>query len=178
MKNLFLILIFILFSVQTFAQKERKAQVVDALINKGMIKDARKALEILGFKEDIEEYMEEEFIDERYAYRIIDQIKRTNGKTYPQPHPDDNHEVIFRILNNERKKEEFETWPEGAKKALLELMEKHKEMMQAPEQKEEIPPSVKEEAVMAGGETGEQIPPELLAALVAQAQGQMPEGGY
>ncbi|MCD6194267.1 MAG: hypothetical protein J7L26_12520 [Candidatus Aminicenantes bacterium] len=163
---------------EPFAQKERKAQVVDALINKGMIKDARKALEILGFKEDIEEYMEEEFIDERYAYRIIDQIKRTNGKTYPQPHPDDNHEVIFRILNNERKKEEFETWPEGAKKALLELMEKHKEMMQAPEQKEEIPPSVKEEAVMAGGETGEQIPPELLAALVAQAQGQMPEGGY
>ena len=109
--------------IEMFSQKAAKQEVVALLVEKGLLTDGRKALELLDVK-GFEEYMEEEFIDERQAYRIVEQIKE--GKITIKIHPDDNHEVHYTILNNERKKEDFETWPDKAKEELERLLAEHK----------------------------------------------------
>src|SRR4030043_1354777 len=85
---------------------QAKREVVDAMIQKGLITDPKKAFELLDIK-GLEEYMEDEYIDERQAYRILDLFK--NGKAYIVPSPDDNHDVHFKIFNNFGKTGEYAT---------------------------------------------------------------------
>lgn len=110
--------------VELFSDKIAKREVVMKFVDKGMIAEPRKALELLSMEKGLEEYYEEEFIDERQAYREIELLHE--GKITPKVSADDNHEVHYRIHNNERKKEEFNTWDDDAKKRLLDHIEEHK----------------------------------------------------
>jgi hypothetical protein len=102
---------------------EAKREVVDAMIQKGMITDPKKVFELLDLK-GLEEYMEDEYIDERQAYRILDFFKQ--GKPYIVPSLDDNHDVHFKIFNNFRKTEEFDTLDKKIQDLILKRIEDHK----------------------------------------------------
>jgi hypothetical protein len=98
--------------VDIISTKLAKREVVMTLIEKGLITDPRKAFELLGIK-TVEEYMAEEFVDERQANRYVDIMKRKD--IYIAVNPEDNHDIHYRIFNNFRKSEEFETLPKKRK---------------------------------------------------------------
>jgi len=108
--------------VEMFSQREEKRAIVDAMIQKGYIREPRKAFELLDYK-GLEEFMEDEYVDERKAERENYQMKE--GKT-PKVHPDDNHNVEYKIHNNQRKREEYLLWPEPRQKILLKHLQGHK----------------------------------------------------
>lgn len=145
--------------VELFSQKAAKREVVGMLIEKDMIKEPRQALELLDYK-GMEEFMEEEFIDERHAYRENEQFKQG---LKPEVDEDDNHEVHFRIHNNERKKEEFKTWPKKRQQNLINHYLKHKEYMQPPAEEAETAPPEGEVTPPAPEEAP--TPEELLATM-------------
>jgi hypothetical protein len=105
---------------------EAKRGVVDAMIQKGLIADPKKAFELLDVK-GLEEYMEDEYIDERQAQRIIDLFKQ--GKAYIAVSKDDNHDIHFKVFNNFRKTEEFDILPEKIQGMILKRIEEHKSYM-------------------------------------------------
>src|SRR4030043_1643370 len=113
--------------VDLMRSTQAKRDVVDAMIQKGLISDPKKAFELLDVK-GLEEYMEDEYIDERQAYRILDLFK--NGKAYIVPSPDDNHEVHFKIFNNFRKTEEYDMLKDNIQKLILRRIEDHKKYLQ------------------------------------------------
>lgn len=121
---------------------EAKRGVVDSMIQKGLITDPKKAFELLDIK-GLEEYMEDEYVDERQAQRIIDLFKQQ--KVYIVPSPDDNHDVHFKIFNNFRKTEEFDTLDKKVQGLILKRIEDHKAYI---EQKTQPP------AEMAGAGAG------------------------
>ena len=143
--------------VEMFSNREARQEVIMTFVEKGLFQDPRKALEMMDMK-GLEQGMEDEFIDERQAYRENEKIKE--GKITPKVDPDDNHEIHFDIHNNERKKEEFETWPDKSKENLAQHMSEHKRLM--------------EEA--KASETAAAAPPEEGAALPGEAS-MLPEGG-
>jgi len=169
-----------------FTTREAKKEVVMAFVEKGMIKEPREALELLDMK-GIEEYMEEQFVDERQAYREIEIIKA--GKTYPVVNPDDNHDVHFRIQNNQRKTEDFQTWPKKSQDWLVKHITEHKEFMGTAEKTKAPPrpeaPAMAPELMPApaipggippgiptpGPGGGAMSPEEVLLELVRQTQG-------
>lgn len=167
--------------VNIFTTKQKKEDVVMALIEKGIIKDAKKALELLDFG-DMEEYMEDEFIDERQAERQIEIMKE--GKVYIAATPDDNHEVLYRVFNNFRKTEEFETLSDKAKGFILRAIKEHKDYMVTKEQASanaqaatqptqpppEQPPQPQPVGVPGGG-TPTGANPESMAALLSLLTG-------
>jgi len=108
--------------VEMFSQREEKKAIVDAMIQKGYIQEPRKAFELLDYK-GLEEFMEDEYVDERKAERENYQIE--TGKT-PKVHPDDNHNVEYEIHNNQRKREEFLLWPEKRRGTLEKHINDHK----------------------------------------------------
>ena len=146
---------------------EAKRDIVDAMIQKGLITDPKKALELLDVK-GLEEYMEDEYIDERQAYRIIDLFKQ--GKAYIAVNPDDNHEVGKRIFNNFRKTEEFDTLPKKIQQMILKRIEEHKfyiSQAQAETSTAQAPaPAVR---------TEQKLPDEVLEQAIRQELGQ--QGG-
>ncbi|MEA3421114.1 MAG: hypothetical protein U9Q97_05495, partial [Acidobacteriota bacterium] len=109
--------------VEMFSNREARREVIMTFVEKGLFQDPRKALEMLDMK-GLESGMEDEFIDERQAYRENEMIKE--GKVYPVANEDDNHEVHIRIHDNERKKEDFDTWTEKSKANLIRHKEEHK----------------------------------------------------
>jgi len=108
--------------VEMFSQREEKKGIVDAMIQKGYIQEPRKAFELLDYK-GLEEFMEDEYVDERKAER--ENFQMEEGKT-PKVHPDDNHNVEYKIHNNQRKREEFSLWPEKRQGVLIKHIEGHK----------------------------------------------------
>ncbi len=93
--------------------KNKKEQVVMAMIDKGLINEPRKALEMMGYK-DVEDFVEDEFMDERQARRQLEIMKE--GKVVIHPNRDDNHQVMYDTFNNSRKSEEWDSLPEKAQK--------------------------------------------------------------
>jgi len=114
--------------VGLFSQREEKNEVVSMLIEKGLITDPRKALELLDTK-GLEEFMEGEFIDERQAERENEMLKE--GKVYPLVHPDDNHAVHYRVHNDARKTDAFNLWSKDSKLNHEKHLESHKLRMKA-----------------------------------------------
>ena len=127
--------------VDLIRSTQAKREVVDSMIQKGLITDPKKAFELLDIK-GLEEYMEDEYIDERQAYRILDLFK--NGKAYIVPSPDDNHDVHLKIFNNFRKTEEFDTLSKKIQDLILKRIEDHKKYLQ---------PKTQPAAPVAGEET-------------------------
>lgn len=154
---------------------EAKREVVDALIQKGAITDPKEAFELLDVK-TVEEHMEDRFIDERQAYRIIDLFKQ--GKSYIVPSPDDNHDVHFKIFNNFRKTEEYDTLPEKIQGLILKRIEEHKGYLEqkvqpaaGPAGAEKTAPAAPGAAPAVGAPTA--MPDEVLDQAIAEivAQG-------
>jgi len=115
--------------IDLFTNKEMKQDIVETFVEKGLITDPRAALELLESK-SVEEYTEDEFIDERQAYRENDLMKE--GKVYPVPDKNDNHEVHHKVHDNDRKKEDFGSWSDEAKEMLIRHTATHDLFMQPP----------------------------------------------
>lgn len=151
---------------------EAKREIVEAMIQKGIIDDPKKAFELLDIK-GIEEYMEDEFIDERQAYRIIDLFK--SGKPYIVPDPHDNHEVHYRVFNNFRKTEEFDTLEGSIKEKILRRIEAHDVYIKQAASREAAVQAVGPQALP---ETQTKMPDDVLDAAIQQvAQGMAGQGG-
>jgi hypothetical protein len=93
--------------VDVFTNRKLKIDAVMTMMEKGMITDPRKALELMDLGKGLEEYMEDEFVDEQQATRYLEVMKNTDQ--YIEVDPDDANEVHFTVFNNFRKTEEFET---------------------------------------------------------------------
>jgi len=146
---------------------EAKREVVEALINKGFITEPKKALELLDVK-GLEEYMEDEYIDERQAWRIIELFKQ--GKPYIAVDPNDNHDVHYKVFNNFRKTEEYDTLDGKIQKLILRRIEEHKAYVE----KKEIEAGAEAAAEAPAAEvppTEEKMPDELLMQAIAQEIG-------
>lgn len=143
---------------------EAKRNVVDAMIQKGLITDPKKAFELLDVK-GLEEYMEDEYIDERQAQRIIDFFKQ--GKAYITANKDDNHDVHFKVFNNFRKTEEFDTLPEKIQGMILKRMEEHKSYL-AQAQPQVAPTQGPAQAGAPGAGTEQKLPDDVLNEAIRQ----------
>jgi len=157
--------------VDLFMNKELKHEIVMAMVDKGYIEEPRKAMELLDVK-GLDEYMEEEFIDERQAER--ENMMMREGKAYPEVDEDDNHEVHFPKHNNCRKSADYESWPDESKEQHKKHMDKHKEFMGMAEAAtaEETAPT--EEVPVEAPVPAPPVPTteeELIAAIAQRAQG-------
>jgi len=97
--------------IDIMTNRNKKEEVVMALIEKGMIAEPRQAMEMMGYV-DLEDFMEDEFIDERFAQRQLEIMKE--GKVYIKPYRDDNHQVMYDTFNNFRKSGDWESTSEKA----------------------------------------------------------------
>jgi hypothetical protein len=143
---------------------EAKREIVEAMIQKGLITDPKKAFELLDVK-GLEEYMEDEYIDERQAQRAIDLFKQ--GKAYIAANPDDNHEVHFKVFNNFRKTEEFDTLEEKIQGMILRRIEEHKFYMS--QAKASAPQTAAQTPV---AQTEQKLPDNVLEEAIRQELGQ------
>ena len=158
--------------VEMFSNREARKEVIMTFVEKGLFEDPRKALEMMDMK-GLEQGMEDEFIDERQAYRENEKIKE--GKITPKADPDDNHEVHFTIHDNERKKEEYETWSDKSKEALAQHKSEHKGFMEEARVAETGAAALPEEAMApAGVVPGSQPIPGAEAAIAEMLLGGKP----
>lgn len=128
--------------VELFSDKQAKKDVVMTFVEKNLITDVRDGLELLDVK-GMEEWMEEEFVDERQADRENRAFEE--GKEVDESRiEDDNHEVHHKIHNDERKKEGFASWSKKSQELLLAHDDKHKNCMQVAAAAEAPPPGPKE----------------------------------
>lgn len=118
--------------IDIFATKKAREDVVMTMIDKGAITDFKEAMNILENK-DIDQYLEDEFIDERQAFRELEILKERNVKdTEMAESPDDNHEAKYIVFNNFRKSEEFATLSTAAQARILKKLEKIKTAIAPP----------------------------------------------
>ncbi len=168
--------------VDIMTNRKIKQEVVFAMLDQGMLKDKREALELMDYK-GVDEYMEDEFIDEQQAHYALEIMKA--GKTYIAADKDDNHDTNFKVFNNFRKTQEFNTISKKAQENIRKRMQEHKNFMQPPA-KEETQEELPDDAVKIGPGgtplstdepdlTGPGVPPE--AAALAEAIEKMEEGG-
>jgi len=116
--------------VDLFSNRQQKEDIVMAFVEKGMIKDPKEALELLDRK-DMEEFMEEEYIDERQAERENEMMKA--GREYPEVSMEhDAHPIHYEKHNLIRKTDEFKSWPKKSQDWLLKHLNKHQEALNAP----------------------------------------------
>jgi len=118
---------------------EAKREVVSSMIQQNLITDPKKALELLDVK-GIEEYMEDEYVDERQGQRIIELFKQ--GKAYIEVQPDDNHAVLYTVFNNFRKTEEFDTLPKDAQDKIQKRIDGHKAYLPEIQKATQLQPAV------------------------------------
>ena len=109
--------------IDIMTTRNKKEQVVMAMIEKGMIAEPRSALEMMGYT-DIEDYMEDTFIDERQAQRQLEIMKE--GKVSIKPYRDDNHQVMYDTFNNFRKSGDWESVSEKAQKNIEKRIEEER----------------------------------------------------
>ena len=117
--------------IDLLRNKKRKEEIVFAFIEKGVIKDPKQALEFLDNR-TLEDYMEDQYIDERQAYRYLEIMKEKVGMIAVEE--EDNHDVHYRIFNNFRKTEEFESIPEKNQENILERIKELKKRLEVAEQ--------------------------------------------
>lgn len=177
--------------VDILTSKKRKEDVVNALVEKGYIKEPREAFELLGIK-TVEEFWEDEFTDERQAYRQLAIMKE--GDSYITPHEHDNHEVHYLIFNNARKAEDFETLPKKVKKNIERRVEEESSfVVTAPEEGAAAAAPVAPEAAAAGAAAAPPVtaapgpaavsptspnPPATMEEIYMALLAQMGQGGY
>jgi len=138
--------------IDVFATKKNREEVIMMLVEKGAIKDFKEAMNILENK-DIDDYLEDEFIDDRQAFRQLELLKER--ETDFEESPDDNHEAKYIVFNNFRKSEEFATLDVKAQDRILAALEKIKAAIAPPEKPATEPPPAP--AIVPGLET--MIPP-------------------
>lgn len=180
--------------VDLFSNKELKQNVVQTLLEKGLIKDPNEAFELLDIK-GLEDYIAEKFIDQRQADRENEMIRE--GKDV-HAHPLDNHRIHLASHSNIHKTEDYETWPRKNKERATAHIQEHEALLAAPTQLD-AKKAEAEKSIQAGGvqppgaapapspiEAGQPVPqspeevnPELLALLASglQGGGGMPQGG-
>ena len=112
--------------VDIMTTRDKKQEVVIALVDKGFLQDPRKAMELLDVK-DVDEYFEEEFIDQKQAERQIEIMKEK--EIYIEADANDNHEVHYKIFNDFRKSEEFENLTPKVKGFIRQRIEAHKQYL-------------------------------------------------
>lgn len=113
--------------IELFTTKKAKEDIIMAFVEKGFIQEPRKALELLDMDKGLEEYMEDEFVDERQAHRHLELMK--NKDDYIEASDDDNHDVHFRVFNNFRKSEEFDSLSKERQANIRKRIDKHKEFL-------------------------------------------------
>ncbi len=150
--------------------KNKKEQVVMAMIDKGLINEPRKALEMMGYK-DVEDFVEDEFMDERQARRQLEIMKE--GKIVIHPNRDDNHQVMYDMFNNSRKSEEWESLPEKAQKNIETRIQEERAWI--PELENQPVPG--EEPPEPETQPGEAIPGEREAIQLPEMAGRGGAGG-
>lgn len=116
--------------IDVFATRKNREEVVMMMVEKGGIKDFKEAMNILENK-DIDDYLEDEFIDDRQAFRQLELLKERD--TDFDESPDDNHEAKYIVFNNFRKSEEFATLDAKAQGRILAAIDKIKEAIAPPE---------------------------------------------
>jgi hypothetical protein len=116
--------------IDVFATKKNREEVIMMLVEKGAIKDFKEAMNILENK-DIDDYLEDEFIDDRQAFRQLELLKER--ETDFEESPDDNHEAKYLVFNNFRKSEEFATLDVKAQDRILAAIDKIKAAIAPPE---------------------------------------------
>ena len=172
--------------VDILTTKNRKEEAVRVLVEQGLVTEPRQALEMFGVK-TVEEYYEDEFIDERQAQRQLETMKAKD--VYIEPNVDDNHEVMFKTFNNARKAEDFESLSKKIQENIERRLQAEKDMLNTPA---EVPPGAEVEGEVApeggaevapagapvapaapgGGSPNPPVSPEeILMALASQAQG-------
>jgi hypothetical protein len=145
--------------VDIFTTRSKKEQVVMTMVDKAMISDPNQALELMGAK-SVEDYAEDQFIDQRQAERYLDVMKRKD--TYIEVDPNDNNEIHFEVFNNFRKTEEFESLSDKRKGNIRKRIEALKEATGLAEEEaegEEMPPEAAEQASPAAPPPGMGVPP-------------------
>lgn len=116
--------------IDVFATKKNREEVVMMMVEKGGIKDFKEAMNILENK-DIDDYLEDEFIDDRQAFRQLELLKDKDIEFAESP--DDNHEAKYIVFNNFRKSEEFATLDVKAQNRILAAIVKIKDAIAPPE---------------------------------------------
>jgi len=144
--------------IDIFTNREFRQDIVMSFVDKGAITDPKQAFELMEGK-GVEEYLEEEFIDQRQAQRENDMIRE--GRVKPVAHQDDNHQVHFKIHDEPRKSEEYASWPDESKRWLEQMKAAHKGYMAKAEQKPKGPavrPGAGAEAALGGAPGGPAAP--------------------
>ena len=113
--------------VDIFTNKQMKREIVQMLIEKGVIEDAKEAFELMQTG-GVEEFLEDQFIDRKQASRHLE-IMKTKPKPYIAAMPDDNHEVGFEVFNNFRKTAEYEQMDEEKREFVEKRMKEHQDFM-------------------------------------------------
>ncbi|HUU38004.1 MAG TPA: hypothetical protein VMW46_07370 [Candidatus Desulfaltia sp.] len=158
--------------VDLFSNRQQKEEIVMTFVEKGLIKDPKEALELLDRK-DMEEFIEEQFIDERQAERENEMMKQ--GKTYPDVSMEhDEHAIHYPKHNLVRKSDEFGSWSEKSQGWLLEHLNKHQEALNAPSAGKGAGKTETPQTATAPAAPGE-IPAYIMAELANEAG--TPEGG-
>jgi len=169
--------------IDLLRNKQKKEEIIFAFIEKGVLQDPQQAFEFLDNR-TLEDYMEDQYIDERQAHRYLEIMKEKEG--YINVEPEDNLDVHYRVFNNFRKTEEFEMLGKEFKDQILRRIKELKAGIDAAQQAEaartaKATPATQGEEVplaatgpvesMPGGQ--ESLPPEALALLeiARQAQG-------
>jgi hypothetical protein len=164
--------------IDVFRNKDKRQEVVMAGVEKGMI-PIEKALNTLDFK-GLEEYTEDEFVDERQGLRQIERMKQKPG-IYIGANPDDNHEILYKVFNNYRKTEEFETLSPKVQLDILRRINEEKEFLNLGTEPQELGEGEGEETPVPTEEVGAApaIPtpaPEVAAPEVAAPETAAPGG--
>jgi len=137
----------------------------------------------------VEGWLKEDKADEYQCTRHVEQM--VTAKKFIPADPSDNHEFAYKFFNDFRKGEEFESLDEKTQGFIIERLNEHKKflaMMPPPVEKPKQPgipgtaplpgaemaaalPGVGGMPIPPGGGDGGGVPPELLAALMAQMAG-------
>jgi len=117
--------------IDLLRNKKRKEEIVFAFIEKGLLKTPEEALQFLDNR-TLEDYMEDQFIDERQAYRYLEIMKEKDTPIAVEE--EDNHDVHYRIFNNFRKTEEFESIPTKNQESILARIKELKARLEVAEQ--------------------------------------------
>jgi len=107
--------------VDIFTTRNLKKEVIGMMIEKGMITDPQEAFELLGLEKTVEEYYEDQFIDQLQAKRHLEIMKEKDLTI--KVNPDDNLEAHFQEFNNFRKTPEFEALDKSAQDRILGRLE-------------------------------------------------------
>ena len=172
--------------VDIFTTRKHREDVAIKLVEMRAI-DAKTALEMMRFK-GMDRLLQEDKVDEYQCTRHIEQMV-TTGEYIPAD-PSDNHEFCYKFFNDYRKSEEYEGLDRKVQGLIIDRLNEHKDFLAKtapkpvpvkpapavgagplPAEEPAMPLPTPGGMAVPGGEVGGGVPPEVIAALVAQAQG-------